>query len=571
MKPILFLLIILGYIRSITGYNYTVIDEPKGIFIVKTYDTYLAYNQWRLYYFLDIKDFYEDLQTLENCISTAQEICSMISDNEKCQALVSRLQRQFNTARNDMDYVESFYEQPTKKVDRIRKKKAPLGFLTTYIFKPLFGVMDEEDATEINNKINELIVHSNDRHIFMKDELSIIRQTIQTTNATIKSMWNELDKHQRKLNEALQDHIQKIEQKIDIIYLSSVATLIIVEHNRRIKLLKDLLKDVFDGNTRELVPWYQLREDLDEVNSRLDGSTILLSRNEREIQSMVSYRGSMEHERLLNEITVPIVNRNPYKLTKVTTLPISLNNQAILIDTENMEYLVNERLLEYIPISEYELRQCKKLTKKRLICSPQAHAFLRSEESCESEIIFGGELNNLLNKCDIKFIHGTDYVKRIEENLYYVYINRTMSITERCDKKYYAVTNITKPGILTMTPNCDIQMGNIKISARSSKTSGDIPKIESPYEFSQLSLKNIDFLTSKKRKVNLPQLIYVDYDKDFGKLVETIDQQQRKMEKQIERTTPMSRQVYFTYWHLAALCIVIIMYKTTKKFISHFF
>lgn len=119
-----------------------------------------------------------------------------------------------------------------------------------------------------------------------------------------------------------------------------------------------------------------------------------------DLQSTITVKTTLVLRKLLVELSIPIVTKTPYKLTKITTVPITVHDQTIFIDVENKQYLVNEEQNEYIPISELELSKCIKLQKNRLICSPQTQSYIKNTEVCESKLIFGSEINNILRKCN---------------------------------------------------------------------------------------------------------------------------------------------------------------------------
>lgn len=563
MRILILLLTLMKYSSLINGYNYTELKEPKGIFIIKTYDTYIVYNQWKLVYTLKLDEIYDDFAFLKGCVTKIQSICPLLKE-KNCDILQEKLERNQNNLEKDIQYIETFYDKPGKNRN---KRGAPLGFLGAHYYKPLFGIMDENDAMEIHERLNKLIAGHNQQQIFMGEEMSIIQQTIEVTNNTIKTLWDKITAFQDQLNSALEENAEQVNKNIDILYLSNTATLIIIEQNYRVKVLKDLLKNVYNGDIHDLVPWKQLKTDLNKINDELDGSNYIISQTERETQSLLSIKGTIIYKTLLVEITIPAINKDPYKLTKVTTLPITLNNETILIDTENKEYLINDKLKEYIPIADFELKQCKAITKNRLICSPQTQAYLKNEESCESEIVFGGNLNNILRKCDVKFIQTSNYIKHLEENIYYIFTNNILNITEKCQSKPKQHTKIDKVGILTLQPSCEIQINDIKISARSVHSFTNTTTIDSPYEFSKISPKNLEFLSTHIRKLSLPKLtLFIDYDKDFQKLMQDANDLKVRIEEKGEKLSFLASPVQISYGFAMAIILLIILCKALYNY-----
>lgn len=50
--------------------------------------------------------------------------------------------------------------------------------------------MDEDDANEFKNKINEIIDRQETHHVVLENNSSIIRQSMELTNKTLKTFLN---------------------------------------------------------------------------------------------------------------------------------------------------------------------------------------------------------------------------------------------------------------------------------------------------------------------------------------------------------------------------------------------
>lgn len=90
-----------------------------------------------------------------------------------------------NDTKLDVEYLNSIQKDDFASKKR-RKREASLGFVTTYIFKPVSGFMDENDAQEMVQKINNLAENQETHHLLFEQNLSIIKITIETTNTQFK-------------------------------------------------------------------------------------------------------------------------------------------------------------------------------------------------------------------------------------------------------------------------------------------------------------------------------------------------------------------------------------------------
>lgn len=493
--------------------------EPTGIFLTKSYDAFVTYNDWRLLYYLELDEFYNDIERFNECVDKMKSLCSDIPEKEQCSYLVERFEAHKETIKQNVEYIEGFQRKKQN-----RRRRAPLQFFITYIYKPIFGLLDEDDATNFNNKINSLIGSDEKHTLLIEESMSLIKQTIQTFNMTLEDFRSNIDQLNTQLTNVITESNTEIMNHINIEYFSSIATLIIMEHEKTLKTLKQTLRNALNGDFSEIITNNQFKKDLEIIAKHLDPELFIITANHIDAQSITSIKSTLIDRRILIEFKVPLIQKSPYKLTKITTLPISINNRTIFIDTKNMEYLVNNKKMEYIPMSDTEIQKCKKLTNHDLICFPQTESFLKKEKICESDIIFGTEINNILKKCNYKYVKDTNYVKHLEENTYYIFTTTSINITEICSDKRHKNTSVSSIGILTMSPNCEVILDNIKISTRNTETSTNITKIETPYKFSKLSPQNIRLLSTKTKKIEMPKLNYLDHNQNFQELINIADE-----------------------------------------------
>lgn len=522
MKSLGLLVIIMTCLRIIHGYNFTELEEPTGIFIIKSYDTYIAYNDWKMYYYINLGDFYNNIGLLKKCVDQMDGLCSNLTSSRGCNLLADRYRNHLVNLESELEFLEENHRP------NFRVKRAPLDFMNTYLYKPIFGFLDENDGKIISERINEL-VNRTDKHImYEQEELSLIQQSIQVNNMSITSMKNSLREFNEEITKVFMIQNDNYQQLVQFNYVTVLATSIIQDQEKMLEKLRSTLQNTINGNLRDLLTVDQIRKNILEIDGTIDNSHRILTENNLDFQTILSVKAGLIDKKIMAEVVIPIVSRESYKLTKVTTLPITINNQTIFIDTENRNYLINEEIYEYIPISDAELQKCKKLSGNKLICTPQTEAYIKDENICESKILFGGEINNILRKCNFKHVRNANYIKHLDENTYYIFTSGVLDLIEKCPHEEPRASRVSKIGILKMSPNCEIRLDGMKISTRNTKAFENITTIESPYQFSKISPSNLKFLETKGQDMKLPKLSFIDYDKDFQRLVDTAENLKNK-------------------------------------------
>lgn len=558
MKLTLIFTLIMAYCYVLHGFNFTQSREPEGIFVIKTHDVFTTHSDWKLYYYLELDEFYNDNEQLKTCIKKIEKICSEIPSNEHCTYLVTRFHRHLEFIKSEMNFIDSFHLNT-------RNKRAPLGIFGDYYFKPLFGLMTRDEADQITEKINEIIDHQEQHKISLIDEFSLIKQTIKFTNESLSSLRENLHVFDERLNDLIKEQNKEITQHMITQYLSSIAILIIVEHESTLKTLKEVTRKTFNGDFTDLVTIKQFRNDLIRITEELDSETTILTENGDDILSINAIKHHFTNNRIIIEISLPIINRSSYKLAKVATVPLTLNNRTILINTDDKEYLVNDEKSEYISISEFEIKQCKLISDHRFICPTSREIYLKNEDICESGILFGADINNILQKCTYKYAKANDYIKQLHMNTYFIFTRNEINITEKCRNKAPEKYSIKTPGKLYVNPECELKWRSMRISASNSKLSKITPVIESPYKSMKLSPKNLNDLELRIRHVRTPKISFVNYDKNFLELTKTADKQIKNLEEINPIQKVLSEFPKLESWHIMAICILILLSVVIRK------
>lgn len=155
-----FFLTVLTTLTSHQAFNFDPVNQDLGAFVVKIRDAYISHSRWRLLYHYDLKDFYDNIKLYKESLDKLEEICNKLDESDEssqCITLMKKHRTSLEDMNVDMEYLEIIQRETSKNVQKRKRRNAPFGYLATYAFKPLFGVMDEEDAELVTNKINELV------------------------------------------------------------------------------------------------------------------------------------------------------------------------------------------------------------------------------------------------------------------------------------------------------------------------------------------------------------------------------------------------------------------------------
>lgn len=523
MRNLVHILSIIWGLQRCLGYNFTKFNEPTGAFMLKTFDAYVTYDSWRLLYYYDLSDFYENIEIYANCLDKMDVICQVMPEKNQCETLQQKYKKMLSNLQLDVDYMKKFQIRKRKE-----KRNSPFGFIGSLWFKSVFGMMDEDDAHDVITRINSLTSNQKLHTVILENNLSLIRNTIRITNATFEEFRETVDKLHKYLDNvthSINEMEREIKLHIDFKYLATAATLLIMEHEKTTHLIKQTLKNALHGEYTELISHKQLIRDLHEVEDNLDDSSAIMFIDDlKQLQDIITIRGTIIEKRLLVDITIPILRKDLFKVHNVVVLPIKVENKTILIDTESKAYLVNNVSRSYIPMSRDDMRNCKLLQEKTILCFPQAETYLENSENCESNILFEHDTHNLFATCGVKQIPNMNFIEPLMQNTYYIYITKPMTVRENCVRKTSNYSTLSTIGILEMDPHCEIIINGMNIYAKSTLKRDKIYQAESPRIFHKIAIQNLTLLAEKMKGISRPApLKYINSNEDFSKLSQKTD------------------------------------------------
>lgn len=166
-----------------------------------------------------------------------------------------------------------------RRSERKKRAGAPLGFLNTYLYKPLFGIMGEEDADMINKKINELAANQETHHTILEQNLSIINKLKDTVNDTM----SEFKKNMEEMNAFIARTAEKLKEMeinlhlhLEFTYISSLITNIKIEYNKAITIIKRVIQNKLVGEYTEIMIYKRLTKDLQTIEQDFDDTRVKL-------------------------------------------------------------------------------------------------------------------------------------------------------------------------------------------------------------------------------------------------------------------------------------------------------
>lgn len=507
------------------AFNFTEIEQPIGAFLTKTHDTYISFNNWKLLYYYELDSFYENTEMFRKSLNTMEIICYNLP---QCEAIITKYKERLIEINQDIDYFDMIQAEK-------RKRRAPLGFLGEYFYKPVFGLMDEEDARHFSHAIELLTKNQKTQSIVLENHMSIVKQFIRITNETMEQFRNNIDTLNNYINNYTIEIAQlekEIKQHLNFEHISSLATLISADHERMTRIMKNSLQNTLQGDYTELITHEQLSKDLLDISEKIDKSTFIVVKHLKHIQQIVSIKATIKEKRLLIEMNIPILNKNMYTLHNIIPLPIKHDNEIIIFNIESRNFLVDNQTRTYILIDKMDLQYCKPIFTNALLCFPQTEMYFENQHTCLSNILFRNNIKAILKTCNYNHLPNITYIKRLTDNSYFITTPNSLLIRENCFRQASILHTVKSTGILKINANCEIITNGMKIFTKNTKVKDVTPDLASSHKITNISISNTTMIDLHLKDVNPLKLKYLDFNDNFNELINKTDTEIKKLHAQ---------------------------------------
>lgn len=530
--------------NQIFGFNYTQFENPTGAFTVKAQNVFISYNSWKLLYYFDLYDIHDNIEKYKSCINKMADICQHIPNKNQCESIIEQHKDILNRFDTDIQYFKDMQSDETFENNeitedepmkmRFRIKRAPFGFWGTYFLNPLFGVMDEEQAHEITEKINEMIKQEKQQKLILENNMSIVKQTLRISNQTFGILENNINDLNNYLNE-ITSNISSVEKEIkshiDFKYMSATAMLMSLEQNRYLSLIKQALKNTLRGDFTEFISYNQLLKDLKDVAETYEDTTYTILNRLKDIQNVATIKGTISNKRLTLELDVPVIMKQQFKLHRIIPLPIRHKDKIMLLKITNDNYLVDSITENYIPIQPEILNSCKIILENNLLCFPQSEIYFSNRSNCISNLLFENTPQRIVETCEYSPLKDANFIKQISENLYFISMKNNVAIRENCIKQGTTLSSINSTGLLRMNTNCEIIINGMRLLPKSYRIREQIYEVTLTNTLNKIIVSNLTAIELKLNKMSPPKNIFLNHNDNFQKLVDESDSNIQKIQK----------------------------------------
>lgn len=169
--------------------------------------------------------------------------------------------------------------------------------------------------------------------------------------------------------------------------LLQLTQLLLAEYYRLFGQIRRALSDTRNGKFNEMIPKQQLRADLLHIKQLLKATQALpIDPAEEDAMHIIKFsqvKTALHNRRILVEVAIPIAEREEFRLYKAIPIPIKLGSSQVITTAYSTFFLLNMERTKYIPMTQQQLNNGKRMTNNEMLYKPTATTILSSNDICE--------------------------------------------------------------------------------------------------------------------------------------------------------------------------------------------
>lgn len=181
-------------------------------------------------------------------------------------------------------------------------------------------------------------------------------------------------------------------------------------------------------------------------------------------------KSTIHGQKIIIEITIPIVERERFHLYKASPIPTTANSSYLIPFVHSTYFLMNVEQTKYVPMNQKQLDGGRMMSSNEMLYQPTNTTLLTSNGICEWQVLSGATASELQEACQFTpFLHKNVIMTVIENEIIFVNSHRNSSIFEACNGTEYTQRKIFGRGTIEIDSNCLFKTGNYIIRPHKTK------------------------------------------------------------------------------------------------------
>lgn len=332
------------------------VNQP-GIYFENLGRAGVILTDWHILLKIDMSKFQYELKMLSDSVTNLSKFCT---NKSHCSEFVSRLSSNIDDIKRVKVLMKSNGEH------RI-KRNAPLG-IGGWMAHEVFGVMDEDNAEEIEQHFKN--VERNENHLLelIKNQTSVADLTAELIKTTHEEINQNYDKIGKIINDISNQSTRTDEWLGIAVYLSILA--------QNLKDFQDnlwsMLVDMHQGHINpHLFTPDQFTKQLEKINNNLPTGCKVPETPQDDLRSLYKLlkgRSRIQEDQIIFEILLPLIATSEYEVFKIIPVPTKFGLHRVSIIPESEYLMITLEKDKFYQLNEVEYKSCLSTTNARKIC-----------------------------------------------------------------------------------------------------------------------------------------------------------------------------------------------------------
>lgn len=557
----IFTIIIASIFTPSQQLEYTEQNISSGLLFHELNEAAISYSTWRLTYFYNLTEYYDEIEKLNLLIKQIDKICENNKELTECNSMLTVIHEYFKNIYLNTEKIESF--------DLNRQKRWAIFGYIGVAMKYVYGLADADDIKSINKKINDMKTSLLEQNESFQSNLAIIKKSVEINNNT----YHEMKRKMKQFGEILSKSQTTNDIKNEIHSLGLTASYIISMYEQTYTDILNILQNSLDGKIVNLISQSELNYDLERIASNLSENQKLPielgSQSPYNLFAICSPQAILIDKKLIIILNFPIIDIDHTQLLKTISVPFLSSDKIFKIMPKHNYVLFNNEKTELTYLLDNEVQLCKSTIKGKLICKPESATIIDPQFSCELAILSNASLNIIENACDFQEKPIRNYIVQLyQNNSYYCTITKPITITEICAGKKLEKMKISRNGILDIGFGCSFFTNELRFTPQNVIKSPENKLVKPRFNLDQIA----QFIENKNAS-DLNQTYNIipleDHNIDFEHLMSDIkkeeniiNQRQDDLEnlEMLETISDESNPLYLLIGSIAFLVVALVIF-----------
>lgn len=449
------------------SYEITPFHTRSGIYFENVGIANLVNDRWKIVVYYDLEDYWSHSNTIHEAINKLAAVNAQMEDSAVSRTFFSVFQ-QIRRKIMDIDTNNEFMYH--FKGNNRRKREAYFPIVGQFAHS-VFGVLDDRFAEKYEDDIAKF--KNNQDHLLhlIKNQTSIIDTTVNILKHSFSDQITQIEQHINEIIDNLNHALADMEKRQHLHVLGTNLALNVImlidDYKEVQQSLFEALTDTRHGKFNLfIIKPEQMQEQLSIIRNNIPSGIVPPDADNLEIYSLMKTSAKVTKNHIIFEISIPLMNREPFQIFRIYPLPTRHENEFVYIEPTTKYLLVDvPDAAHYYPANDEDFQACRQRRMGSLLCE-QAHPIY--------------SLSSKVSECEIKLLNNAEMspsctIRKTDKNITWIQLHHTNRWIFSLDREYTlpiicgkSVSNvmIKGEGILQLNKQCTVKHGELTMQTK---------------------------------------------------------------------------------------------------------